>query len=318
MNRNGLIEHIKLHAAKEGSLNALAKKIGINPGALSVILRGKYGANENAMLARIAARLDYRERNWKTVRTLGNYRTIEQVFDDARRERLWFALANMAGSGKTETLEDLCARDVTGAVVLVQAGEWGARRFLSELIAKTLGTHRRTRYPTVDRMIADLVGWCLDNAAERPLLIIDEADKLRPAALRTLVPIYNGTRDAVGAIVAGTENLKKELGEGVRRCKKGYDEIRSRLGISRSNEGYISLKGATRDEVFEICKANGIESDDLCEAIWNEPEKTYKPALVKTNKGLKNTTIEYCEDFRRLSRIIKREQIKLKNESADD
>jgi DNA transposition AAA+ family ATPase len=317
INRNELIKCIELHIAKEGSLSALAKKIGVNVGALSTIIRGKYGADEGAMLARIAAALNYRERNWTTVRTIGNYRDVQRVVDDARNETLWFAISSNAGSGKTEALEDIYNRDASGAVIFIQAEEWSARQLLLKIVEKTVGVMKDKRYRTISELTALVVNWFNENAGDRPVLIIDEADKLKAPALRALIPIYNGTIDRLGAVFAGTENLKKQIGEGIRTNRKGYDEIRSRLGISRANEGYITLRGATRADVLEICGANGIDDADLREKIWNELEKTSKATMVRTAKGVKEVAIEYCEDFRRLSRVVKREKIRLKNEGIN-
>ena len=304
MNRNALIKHIDLWKSKLGSYAAVARKCDINVGSLSLILSGKYGANESKMLQKIATQLGFKESSWKTVRTIGNYRKIEQVYNDAKTESMWFTISNKAGSGKTATMEDLFNRDSSGTVIFIQAEEWSGRQFLIKLIMQTLGESALTGkgYLSVAKLIDIVANYFNDMSLERPVLLIDEADKLRPTALRVLIPLYNRTENRLGVILSGTENLEKEMKSGVRLHKKGYDELESRFGRT-----YIHLKGATEKEVYQICAANGIESSQTQELIWSHLKKENKPTTVKTATGVKEAMIPYAEDFRLLMRLIKRE-----------
>lgn len=306
MNRNAIIRHIELYRAKLGSMSAVARRANVSPAAISTLLAGKYGANEEQLLGKIAAALDYRENNWQVVRTLHNYATIERVVRDARSEAMWFCISNPAGSSKTATLEDLYNRDHTGAFVFIQAEEWTARQFLSKLIAKTIGEKAlEGRYRTIADMMDMVVGYFNDRTLDHPVLVIGEADKLRPAALRTLIPLFNRTEDRLGVVLSGTENLQKEITAGVRLHKKGYDELESRFGRS-----YITLRGANRGEVEQICRANGLKDEEAIARVWGELDKTKKLTRVKTEKGYKDVPVEYAEDFRRIKRVIKRELLK--------
>jgi hypothetical protein len=310
MNRNGLIKHIELHKSKLGSYAAVARKCEINVGALSTIMAGKYGANESLMLQKIAKKLDYRESNWEVVRGINNYKTIERVWNDAKNESMWFAISNKAGSGKTETMQDLYNRDNTGTVIFIQAEEWSGRQFLLKLIEKTLGTSEGglaynttgKGYKTLTQLIDIVANYFNDMSLERPVLLIDEADKLKAPALRTLIPLFNRTEDRLGVILSGTENLEKEIKNNVRLNKKGYDELESRFGRT-----YIHLKGASEKDVTEICKVNGITVPEVITQIWIELEKVSKLTTFKTATGTKDGMVAYVEDFRRLKRLIKRE-----------
>ena len=306
MNRNAILQHIELWKSKLGGYSAVARKCGINPGALSTILRGKYGADESKMLQKIAQKLEYRENTWNIARSINNYRVIEQVFNDAKSESMWFAISNKAGSGKTMTLEDLYNSDVTGSVVFIQAEEWSGKQFLHKLIEKTIGD-TGTAYKSIAQLTDLVVNYFNDMSLQRPVLIIDEADKLKPGALRALIPIYNRTEHRLGVILSGTENLEKEIKSGVRLRKKGYDELESRFGRS-----YINLRGATKEELYRICQANGITEGESMLQVWNEMVKVTKLVTVKTANGYKDAPIEFVEDFRRLMRLIKRELLTAK------
>lgn len=302
MNRNKIIQHIELWKTKLGSYSKVAQKCGINVGALSTIIAGKYGADESKMLAKIAMALDYKDIDWAIVRTIGNYRRIAQAVEDAKSEKMWFAVSNKAGSGKTGTLEDIYNQDSTGSVVFIQSQEWSARQFLTQLTAKTLGVSAlKGKYKTNAELLQIICDYFNEQAFNDPVLLIDEVDKLRPAALRLLIPLFNKTEDRLGVVISGTENLQKEIRRGVRLAKKGYDEIESRIGRS-----YIELKGATEREVYQICEANGV-TDELTQGlIWGEVEKLKKQTTIRTKTG-KEALLDYAEDFRRIKRLIKRE-----------
>ena len=114
-------------------------------------------------------------------------------------------------------------------------------------------------------------------------------------------------RGAECVVLAGTENLHKEIARGVRNNLKGYDEIDSRLGRT-----FIDLPGATEQEVRDICLANRLDNE-AAGRVWNEVEKVKKITKVKSrNDGaVREKSVFICEDLRRLMRLIKKEQIKM-------
>ena len=300
------MQHVQDWITRLGSQSKVAEKIGVSITSLSLWLNGKYGADTGKMDAKIAAALGYQEDGWQVVTSITNYRKIEFVVNSCKQESMWMAISNKAGSGKTQTLEHLFNRDLTGSIIFIQAEEWNARQFLVELAERTCGVPKRsyTDIPTLLKLITEYLNRL---AADKPLLIIDEADKLHPAALRKLIPIYNRTEHRLGCVLAGTENLHKEIARGVRNNLKGYDEIDSRLGRS-----FIDLPGATEQEVRDICLANRLD-ETAASRVWNEVEKVKKITRVKSKvKGdVREKSVFLCEDLRRLMRLIKKEQISM-------
>lgn len=298
------MQHVQDWITRLGSQSKVAEKIGVSVASLSLWLNGKYGADTSKMDAKIAAALGYQEDGWQVVTSIANYRKIEFVVRSCKQESMWMAISNKAGSGKTQTLEHLFNRDFSGSVIFIQAEEWNARQFLLELAERTCGVPKRayTDIPTLLKLITEYLNRL---AADQPLLIIDEADKLRPAALRKLIPIYNRTEHRLGCVLAGTENLHKEIARGVRNNLKGYDEIDSRLGRT-----FIDLPGATEQEVRDICLANRLDNE-AAGRVWNEVEKVKKITKVKSrNDGaVREKSVFICEDLRRLMRLIKKEQL---------
>lgn len=308
MNRNKLFQHIDLCAKRAGSYSKLGEKIGVSDTTLSQLKSGKYGADDSQILRKIAMATDYKESDWVVVPAIRNYTRIANAFIDAKTESMWFAVSNKAGSGKTGTLEDIYNRDLSGSVIFIQAEEWSGRQFLMQIIKKTIGENNlKGKYKSNSELIQLIADFFNEKQFENPVILIDEADKLKPAALRTLIPIYNKTEERLGLIVSGTDNLEKEIKSGVRLSKKGYDEIDSRFG-----RNFIHLDGITQSECSLICEANGVTEEETKLRIWSELEIVIKPTKVKTKTGEKQVNIEFAEDLRRLKRLIKRELLKLK------
>ena len=59
----------------------------------------------------------------------------------------------------------------------------------------------------------------------------------------------------------------------------------------------------------EICTANGLD-DATADRIWNEVDKIKRYVKVTNKRGeTKEKNLFFCEDLRRLMRLVKREQI---------
>lgn len=299
MDKNKLKQYVETCIQRSGSAAEIARKCGISGTALSQFRSGKYGANDDSLAQTIATGLRYKENDWVVVENVTSYKQIALTFLSAKQEQLWMAISNKAGSGKTKTLEDLYLRSADDSVTYIQCREWSARQFLLELTEITVGKSKNKQYRTIDTLIDILISYFNDKSFKKPILIIDEADKLKPAALRTLIPLHNETEYRLGALLAGTENLEKEIKRGVNSEKKGYDEIDSRLGRT-----FIHLSGATQSEVIAICAANGVSDKNDQDDIWDQVDKELKQINKKKDKK-----VLYTEDFRRLMRLIKAKRV---------
>jgi DNA transposition AAA+ family ATPase len=296
------MKHVEDWITRLGSQSKVAQQCGISVTALSLYMSGKYGADTSRLEKTIASRLNFKDSDWQVVPEIANYRTIEMWFGYCKKEGEWIAISNCAGSGKTQTLEDLFNKDISGSIVYIQAEEWTPRQFLMALAEKTCGVPKK--YETMDTLLRDITVYFNKMSDTRPLLVIDEADKLKPSAFRKLIPLYNRTKDRMGCLIAGTGNLKKEIKSGVSRDAKGYDEIDSRLGRS-----YIDLPGVTEKEVILIAEANGLASHSAA-LVWESVEKVNKPMRVRSKNGaVAEKMVCVCEDLRRVTRLIKRERL---------
>ncbi|MFC5408037.1 AAA family ATPase [Larkinella bovis] len=289
-----------------GTWQKVAAKTGANVATISknMMEPGRWNLVSDTMWAKVAGKLAYKitQTEWVYVETT-NSKIVKQVLSDAQNDCLFIAISDKAGSGKSSSIAAYKAQDANNSVIVFECRDWTRHNFFVKL-AEALGVqmpkfgmyHFRT-----DQLFEKIVSFLKTMVAtKRPLLILDEADKLRPEALTFIVPLYNELKGEIGLVIAGTENLERQIKRGVRYAKKGYDEVDSRLGRS-----FVHLVGTTKTDVVNICSANGIDKAKANE-IWNE--------LETEQKQIGGRYIEVVVDLRRVERIVKRVQ---KQQSRD-
>lgn len=294
---------IKTEIERLGTAAAVAKKCKMSEAAISQILNGKYAAKGDDAYETIALALGYEfdAGSWNIAETI-NFRIITDVLNDAKTESMFMGISHKAGSGKTATANVFLNQNRSKGVFKINCKEWSGHTFLTE-IAREIGAELPKGYTKTNVLISNISATIKKSemARLRPLIILDQANSLKPSALRTLIHIYNECEDVLGLVIMGTENLEYEIKRGVRFNKPGYDELDSRFGRK-----YISLIGANLADTRKICEANGITDKELQNRIFLECEPS-KIALKESGK-----MIDAVEDIRRLKRIIKRERIRMK------
>jgi len=288
-----------------GSMNKVATKLGINAGTISNNLTKaeNWGNVSESMWANVASSLGVTlvSRVWHLAKTT-NVRIMHTTLADAQKEALFMAVSEKAGSGKTASITDFVERDKQHAVYSLQCQEWSRKGFLVAL-CRSLGV-TVGRYDSADDMVDAVVGFFKQRSKDvNPLLILDEADKLRPAAKRLIIPFYNMLEGEIGLVCVGTENLEKEIKTGVRKHDKGYDEIDSRLG-----RNFVHLIGYTKDDVKEICRENGVTDPDIINQIWNDCSPVQKRIMKAFNQEGFTMIVE---DGRLIQRKITRAKLRL-------
>lgn len=287
-----VVELIHNQKNKLGSYSAVATKCGVSEATISQIIAGKYGADGDTMLLKVAQSLgDQSEDATWNIAPISNFNTISKLAATARKNSMFIAISEKAGAGKTATLKDIYNQS-EGNVYYLQCREWGKKDFLKYL-CKNLGIALPSGMYSHDEVSELVFDFFSKRRTKKPLLIIDEADKLKPAALRFMIPLYNSLEDKIGVLIAGTENLEKEIKRGVRFASKGFDEIDSRFGRK-----FIHLTGVTFHDVKKICEANGIADASTQKQIFDECENV--------TRTIENRDVKVVEDLRRLKRIIQR------------
>lgn len=300
--KNEIISLIDEEKERLGSYRAVAKKCGISEASISQIRKGSYLGETDGILTQIGITLSYEfdTSNWVIADSITNYTIVNDVLTDAKSESMFMGIASCAGSGKTASSDTYFSLNRRNGVYKINAKEWNAHMFLIE-VAKEIGAELpRGSYVKVNALIESIADTFKRVATTKPLLIVDQANSLKPSALRTFIHLFNECEDILGVVILGTENLEIEIKRGVRLNKTGYDEFDSRFG-----RVYIHLIGSTLADTRKICEANGISDRDLQKSIFDRCE----PTKTSLESG---QTISVIEDIRRIKRLVKSERLKMK------
>lgn len=282
------------------SMSAVAVFCNVSETTLSLMVNGKYSTKGDDAYIQVATALGWQSSSnkvggWQMVETK-DLKDIRKHIINAKNEHLFLGISDLAGIGKTSSLKYVAEQLKNEAVYYMRCWEWGKKEFLEQL-CRNLGIDAGRGYKTPNSLLELIIDFFSQHRLSNPVLIIDEADKLKGSALRFLIPLYNELEDALGVVIAGTENFEKEIKHGVKYAKKGYDEIDSRFG-----RNYLKLIGCTAKDCVAICAANGINDTGLADVYFEECKPVRK--LITINK--EQRSIRVITDLRRLKRLIQK------------
>jgi type II secretory pathway predicted ATPase ExeA len=295
-----ILQLIESESLRLGSYNKVAEKCGITGGTISFMRNRQDDKISDDMWLKVGSVLGLLFDNWEVVET-ASLRLVNATLSNAKEYRLFMAISDLAGTGKTQSTKKYSQDHRQNGVFYIECREWGKREFLRNL-AQNLGISTARNFQSNDEMLMSIVEHFQLRGMQKPLLIIDEADKLKPAALRSIITMYNECANLMGMVICGTNNLKDEIKKGVKYNRKGYDEIDSRFG-----RNYISLPGATINDVAAICKANGIENTATIKDIFKQSGPVERAIGDEENRRF----IRVVEDLRRVRRACQRELLKI-------
>lgn len=246
---------------------------GVSAATVSQILNSKYDNISDDMFTRIASQIGYSFENW-TLTESDNFRMATYVLSDSQLYKNVTWLVGDAGCGKTTTAIEF--RRTHKNVFYILCSEDMKRSDFVREIAKQVGA------PTDGTNLRDMLEYALGMISflNNPLLIFDEGDKLTDCVLNYFISIYNRLEGRAGIVFMSTDYIKRRMENGLRYNKKGYKEINSRIGRK-----FFDLNTTTQNDIYAICKANGIANEA-------EIKRVLKDASVTDN------------DLRRVKRMV--------------
>jgi len=269
-----LTGYIERFDSQNKAANSLA---GVSSATLSQIQNNNWELIKDEMWRNIASQIGFEENQWNGVETR-DYKLLTRTLIDAQEHSNVFAVTGPAGSGKTFTLKTF-SENKKKAYLIQCAEYWNRKFFLAELLTK-MG--RDYSGLTVAEMMHEAVRTL--KIQDKPLLILDEADKLSDQVLYFFITIYNQLEDHCGIVICATDHLAKRINRGRKLNKKGYNEIYSRIGRK-----FIELKGVGSTDVEQICRANGVTDTTAIKDIFEDSEYDLRRVKRKIH-GIKMLT----------------------------
>lgn len=241
-----------------------ARDAGTSGPVISQVFSGKYNADDEAIFRLIANWVEYDPNQWKLVETR-NMKFVTGLLEEAAKNKLTFAMVGPAGFGKTAAQKHY--RNHHRNVYLIHCEEWWTKKiFLQEILQRMGRDHRGLSF---HEMINDITTQIIQQ--DNPLILIDEADKLKNDVLYLFISLYNRLEDKCGIVMSATSYLTKRLERGLQFNYKGYQEIWSRIGRRP-----VSILKTSKRDVEHVCRANGIDDADTIARIVHECEGDFR------------------------------------------
>lgn len=259
--KNKIREDLNKYLDKFESQNRAANSLkGVSSAVISQIKNGKTDLISDEMWRNIASQIGSTEKDWVIVETT-DYKRVLFFLNDAQKNSNVYGIIGEAGTGKSQATKHYNSK--SERVYLIQCNEyWNRKMFMSELLTAMGKDYSGL---TVGEMMMQIVTTL--KKEDKPLIIMDEADKLTDQVLYFFITLYNSLEDNCGIVMCATDHLEKRIKKGLRLNKKGYKEIYSRLGRK-----FIELKGASNKDITSICRSNGIDDSLRIQSIINESE----------------------------------------------
>lgn len=242
-----IAERLKSFCAQKGSQNKAAKSMGISSATLSKVLNGDWDTISDDMWRSIAAQTGHDATAWQTVATRG-FERMGFILDNAKQESLAIAVTGDAGCGKTEAVKQYTAGHAA-TYHLCCSEYWNRRTFIAKLLRALGKDMAGTVSEQMDAIVEEL------QAVEKPLIVLDEADKLSDQVLYFFISLYNQLEGQCGLVLCATSFLEKRITRGVRFNRRGYQEIYSRIGRK-----FVKLQVVNDEDIAAVCRANGVTS----------------------------------------------------------
>lgn len=250
---NAQIKHQIANELKElsvkNSQNRLAKKVGVSSATLSQMINGNWELIKDEMWRKVQANIGL-DLNWATAQTT-NFKNITQLLQTAQSMGIAIGISYEAGVGKTNAYK-FYARNYRNVIYVECKNYWSKKSYVKNLMSQSGQSPEGKTEELIEGFIDYVKG------LEKPLIIIDQADKLKDPSLDLFMDFYNELDGHCGFLLSGVPALRKRIEKGVQRDKIGYRELYSRIG-----KKFIPLDPIRLNDVRAICEANGVADEDF-------------------------------------------------------
>lgn len=247
-----LKEHMQATGLSGGKLSRRLKNIS-HP-TLSHILNNKWADGSYPVseeMWNVLANYLKIGNDWNVVTDIQNYKRVIRIAKDCQAMSISRAIAAAPGTGKSTALQAYAQTGINTYYVECKE-HWNRKVFLNKIrqaMAMSIGNESVSE---IVEIITEQI-----KRTGKPLIILDEADKLKDTVINFFVSLYNDTHKECGYVLSGSIFFKNNVEKNVRKNKLGYAEFYSRMGRE-----FIALRDITPEDVRGIAEANGIEEDD--------------------------------------------------------
>lgn len=253
-----IVTELKFLAKKE-SQSKIAKKAGVSTATISQMINHNWELIRPEMWRKVKINLHIELADeWQTAE-ITNLKILNQLLKGAQQRSMSIAISHNAGAGKSHTYR-LYERVYENVIYVECKNYWTKKSYIRHLLSASGLNSSGTAEELIERFIEHIKGLV------RPLVIIDQIDKLKDSSLDLFMDFYNELKNC-GFVVSGVPALRKRIERGVKNKKIGYEEFYSRIGRK-----FIALDPIKEKDVQLICEANGVAEEQVINEIYNTCE----------------------------------------------
>lgn len=256
--KQAIVGELKIRIRKGESQNALALRCGISSATISQMLNNKWALIAERMWRRVvvALKIDF---SWRTAETK-NFKMLISLLNNCKERSMSVGVSHNAGAGKSHAYTHF-ERLADNSFYIECKTFWTRKNYMKNVLQNCGLANDGSIEAMVDRLTDHLEG------LEKPILIIDQLDKLNDSSLDLFMDFYNVLDGYCAFVVSGVPALKKRILRGCQLDKTGYQEFYSRIGRK-----FIHLDDVTLEDVAMVCEVNGVTDEEAVNHIFNTSE----------------------------------------------
>src|SRR5574343_108252 len=241
------------------SQQKIAVKAGVSAATINHVINLNWTLIKDEMWRKIQVALKI-DLEWNHADT-SNYLNMVQLLRITQHGGMSIAISMKEGRSKSHTYKRY--ERTNENVILVECKNYWTKKPYVQSLLRSAGLSSEG---TVGELIENFIEHV--RTLKRPVIIIDQADKLKDPQLDLFMDFYNDLEGHCAFVLSGVLALKKRILRGVQRDKVGYRELYSRVGRK-----FIELPNFSLQDAALVCRANGIVDEDLIVEIYNASEQ---------------------------------------------
>jgi AAA domain len=249
--RDALIRYVNRF---DTQTKAAATLHGISTSTISMVKNNNWEHLSDRLWFLLARQVGFFSGEWQAADT-SVHMLLGILLGDAQRYGMTYGISIGRGLGKTFAASRYTYKHES--VFYVDGAECANRRTLMTSILNAAGIVNRGSVP--DMMHEFTVA---ASNMDEPLIIIDDAHRLKDRALHFAIQLANTLAGNAGIVLLGDSSLRERVIEGVRTHRTGFDDIYKAIG-----RRFITLGSLAPRDVELVCHANSIHDKDIIEVI---------------------------------------------------
>lgn len=181
--------------------NRVATKVGVSPATITQIVNENWMSISSELWNKIKVklRLDF---DWETAQTT-NYNYVIKMLKASKEKSLSIGFSYNAGAGKSHAYRAF--EGMTKNVIYIECKTYWSKKSYSIALATACGLDDQDNTErNIEKVIDYLAG------QEKPLVIIDQLDKLKDASMDLFMDFYNDLNTHCGFVLSGVPALAKK------------------------------------------------------------------------------------------------------------